>query len=499
MRAFTQGQNQPKEQASNGAAKQPIKTSAVSEALQSTGQPLDASTQEFMESRFDHDFSRVRVHTDAKAAQSAHEVGALAYTVGSNIAFAAGQYAPQTRGGKRLLAHELTHVTQQHVQGKRFQAFSKGGAKGDVYEREAEQKADEVVGDDSEVQKMLAENLEKIKCGDYDADAKAKYAAARKLLAADLAMQFPLSPEDKQLLVDIIAPREKDATSPPKITACNIRRTEYDESDVQHTAWQIVQGEKSVADAYIFYGRMKGDESENRKELKRFFAGGFQPRVTIEEMDKSGETPDEKGLKKHKEMYLNAAHSFFSAVATYLHEMSHYIDIWYSSNAAKMKDIFSKKDRHQPEAERKRGIAKGKTNMPDKPEQVSAFQESLTAIIEQILIDMKKPDAVTDEHHLTPKYRRKYYTDKQKTGFVEADFVKEKRIELAKRAADLYKPWGAKADENTGEITATGIELGYAFEKTAYGFYDPNNTQGKGEWAVGFIEKFKEKFCKYFR
>ena len=59
------------------------------------------------------DFSRVRVHTDSRAAESARAVNALAYTVGDHVVFGAGQYAPGTSAGRGLLAHELTHVTQQ--------------------------------------------------------------------------------------------------------------------------------------------------------------------------------------------------------------------------------------------------------------------------------------------------------------------------------------------------------------------------------------------------
>ena len=66
-----------------------------------------------MEPRFGHDFSGVRVHTDARAAESAWSVNALAYTVGRDVVFGTGQYAPGTSGGRRLLAHELTHVVQQ--------------------------------------------------------------------------------------------------------------------------------------------------------------------------------------------------------------------------------------------------------------------------------------------------------------------------------------------------------------------------------------------------
>ncbi len=85
----------------------------VHEVLRSPGQPLDATTRAFMEPRFGHDFSKVRVHADAKAAESSQAVNALAYTVASNVVFGAMQYAPKTKEGQRLMAHELTHVVQQ--------------------------------------------------------------------------------------------------------------------------------------------------------------------------------------------------------------------------------------------------------------------------------------------------------------------------------------------------------------------------------------------------
>ncbi len=85
----------------------------VGEVLRSPGQPLDPHTRNFMESGFGHDFSQVRVHTNLKANESAQAVNAKAYTVGRNVVFSAGQYAPETSVGKRLLAHELTHVVQQ--------------------------------------------------------------------------------------------------------------------------------------------------------------------------------------------------------------------------------------------------------------------------------------------------------------------------------------------------------------------------------------------------
>jgi hypothetical protein len=85
----------------------------IGEVLGSPGQPLDASTRAFMEPRFGNNFSQIQVHTDKKAARSADLLRARAYTLGNHIVFSDGEYAPATRIGKTLLAHELTHSIQQ--------------------------------------------------------------------------------------------------------------------------------------------------------------------------------------------------------------------------------------------------------------------------------------------------------------------------------------------------------------------------------------------------
>lgn len=81
------------------------------------GQPLPEEERAFFESRFGHDFSRVQIHANAMAAESAEAIGAKAYTIGQNIAFGAGHYNPGTALGRRLIAHELTHVIQQQGSG----------------------------------------------------------------------------------------------------------------------------------------------------------------------------------------------------------------------------------------------------------------------------------------------------------------------------------------------------------------------------------------------
>ena len=98
----------------NAASENAVAPPIVNDVLNSSnGKNLDASTRSFFEPRFGYDFSGVRIHNDSSAAQSAQSINALAYTSGNNIVFNQNQYAPETDTGKRLLAHELTHVVQQ--------------------------------------------------------------------------------------------------------------------------------------------------------------------------------------------------------------------------------------------------------------------------------------------------------------------------------------------------------------------------------------------------
>ena len=103
---------------------------ASARAMPASGVPLEHGAREFMEGRFGHDFSRVRVHTDSTAAASAKSANAEAYTVGSNIVFGSGQYAPGSPSGRELLAHELAHVVQQ-------EKFSGGATPAGDHESEA--------------------------------------------------------------------------------------------------------------------------------------------------------------------------------------------------------------------------------------------------------------------------------------------------------------------------------------------------------------------------
>jgi hypothetical protein len=101
------------DQGSSGSAEADPQVEAQIQSVRGGGHPLPESVRAFFEPRFGYDLSQVRVHTDAKAAELARSVNALAFTVGSDVVFNAGQFTPDTSAGKRLLAHELTHVVQQ--------------------------------------------------------------------------------------------------------------------------------------------------------------------------------------------------------------------------------------------------------------------------------------------------------------------------------------------------------------------------------------------------
>ncbi|MEL6353624.1 MAG: DUF4157 domain-containing protein [Cyanobacteria bacterium J06627_28] len=83
------------------------------QSIRGGGQPLSLSERGFFEPRFGHDFGQVRIHRDARAAALVDSLKAKAFAVGPDIVLGIGQYKPQTTDGRRLLAHELTHVVQQ--------------------------------------------------------------------------------------------------------------------------------------------------------------------------------------------------------------------------------------------------------------------------------------------------------------------------------------------------------------------------------------------------
>ena len=96
-------------------------TSSYISSLNSKGTSLPKQSQQFFGSRMGYDFSQIKVHTDQEAAQSAKEVNAKAYTTGEHIVFNEGQYDTNSAEGKKLMAHELTHVVQQNKESGKIQ------------------------------------------------------------------------------------------------------------------------------------------------------------------------------------------------------------------------------------------------------------------------------------------------------------------------------------------------------------------------------------------
>jgi hypothetical protein len=114
------------------------------------GSPLDTQTKGFMEGRLGADFGDVRVHTGAKADESARSINAQAYTVGTDVVFQSGKYEPDTDSGRHVLAHELTHVVQQKA-GPVAGTPSPGGIMisdpSDAFEQAAERSAERVTAE----------------------------------------------------------------------------------------------------------------------------------------------------------------------------------------------------------------------------------------------------------------------------------------------------------------------------------------------------------------
>jgi hypothetical protein len=130
--------------------------SAVPDGFEATmqrsgmGQPLDDGTRSFMESRFGEDFGEVKVHTDSAAAEASQQIQAQAFTTGRNIYFGQGRFQPQVTEGKKLLAHELTHVVQQNnVSSTPIMAKPILGSSGDVFEKEADAVANQLISGNS--------------------------------------------------------------------------------------------------------------------------------------------------------------------------------------------------------------------------------------------------------------------------------------------------------------------------------------------------------------
>jgi len=201
--------------AGNQAAQRMIKEEGLETASNSAGEPLDEATRSSMEPRFGVDLSKVRVHTDEKASESAETFDAQAYTSGRDIYFGAGKYAPGATEGQRLLAHELTHVVQQTAAGE--ETTTHGPAKlvppDDRTEQEADRVARQVVAGGTEPVTIeqsgiaLSPIVQRVALSDKDYDA----------LAEQLREAMKGWGTDEEAIFVALQKLEKDATAITKL------------------------------------------------------------------------------------------------------------------------------------------------------------------------------------------------------------------------------------------------------------------------------------------
>lgn len=185
--------------------------SIVHEAIRSPGQPMENQVRRSMESRFGHDFSQVRIHTDSKANASAATMNSLAYTVGQNIVFGSGAYAPSTHQGGKLLAHELVHTVQQGPAQDSGRVSRKGGTFGGFFRNIGRAIANLFTGSEPDYDHdTLREYLSLLKKtndieGDFDSDNKARAVVRRQL-------RFPIQLADTQIKVLLVEEMLKGPT-----------------------------------------------------------------------------------------------------------------------------------------------------------------------------------------------------------------------------------------------------------------------------------------------
>jgi len=231
-----------------GALQGLVGNRAVSSAL-GVGRPLPPNLREEMESRFDADFGKVRIHDDARANASAAGLHAKAYTHGHDIVFNANRFAPHSGPGKRLLAHELAHVVQQR----------RGGAAPVLdahasHEQSADIAADAVAGGQGHVTVAGSTGVGVARDEDegWSAKLRRKYREIKEKIP-------PEYREKMQKAADFAADKAVDAVALPFGPAAAYA-TDGLGSSLLHGAQKAVSGEEGAADDIKKFGRDKVQE-----------------------------------------------------------------------------------------------------------------------------------------------------------------------------------------------------------------------------------------------
>lgn len=305
---------------------------------------------------------------------------------------------------------------------------------------------------------------------------------------------------------------------------CTIKEPgQFNSDDVKKSAWLILQSDPAVQRAFIFLHKIDidfPDAKDQLTELYKFFdvddkaKGPYVPKLSIRKFDPvtegntTGATPESNKILAvpGQQVNLNIVNNESVAISTYLHEMNHYIDQWYNSKAAK---TYGRS--RNSETEFSKGVAPRQAGDLSETEQVSALSEFEEENVKQIIADMQLPKARSGEHPAVDGLRKEYQdfvtgkeylamkADDQKKALDE--FVAEARMNVQDQVGVAYgrtlfrKRWALKVKK--GKFRNSGIEMGFAFEKMAYGFYDQQKKNA--DWAANFNAKFEAKYCQYFQ
>jgi hypothetical protein len=248
----------------------------VHAALHGNGQPLDPATRASMETRFSHDFTRVRVHTDESSADAARAVNAQAFTMGQHVVFASGRYAPHTTGGTRLLAHELTHTLQQRSVPPIGSAPLRVTAPDDSHEIEADHVA-------SLVTTSSAQMLGSVDVSPAPAVAVQRQPASDEELseespARDVASRTLASPAGPPSIVMIVATPDAKSSAVATLSNGRVEPVTIDKNTLKPGEYTF-QLDASAALHYRLVGRTEGQEFVWRRN--RTYAWGNTVRVFI--------------------------------------------------------------------------------------------------------------------------------------------------------------------------------------------------------------------------
>ncbi|HEU4719454.1 MAG TPA: hypothetical protein VFU15_16540, partial [Bacteroidia bacterium] len=332
---------------------------------------------------------------------------------------------------------------------------------------------------------------------DWYLDEKRKMAGGKKTVQAKLEISQPGDKHEQE--ADAVARNVVNGgkTNMPSITPVSDSistarkdKPEYTPFEVQFTAYSIVNGDPDVKKVILAIQKIDEDT------LWRFMKpdSEFLPQLIFsDKISGGGSTPEKFGKRSHKKIYIASSLPFPVAVARYLHELNHYIDIWLAGKSAQIKG------RNLAQARDERGEGIASPDLVSTDEQKNAVGELVTSVNKDLIGEIEnkpKPEDTYDpedsgrEKTLKKNYRRWAKKHKNETW---DEFLEQQKKWLDQEAISSYGRWGAKADPLTHVVTSSKVELGYVFEKSLY--YKKNPDAAPGEWMDKFDGWFEGAYA----